>query len=113
MFDASRLDASQYLLDGHIVPGGIATPEGFDGSGPYSFGACLSTRGLAFPLAGDFKSMQMWFVLLAAARAAARFERDLSMESCLVALSTTRGEGMFEREPQSWPIKVFHRVAIE
>ena len=32
MSDACRLAASQYLLDGRFVPGGIATPEGFDGS---------------------------------------------------------------------------------
>ena len=68
---------------------------------------------LAFPLAGKFKSMRVRFVLLAAARVAASFEREPSMESCLVALSTTRGDGLSGREPQSWPIKVLHRGAIE
>jgi hypothetical protein len=59
-------------------------------------------RGVfAFPLAGKCKSMRVRFVLLASARAAARFERELSMESCLVALSTSRGDGMSWREPQS------------
>jgi len=46
MPDASRFAASQYLLYGRFVPGGIANPEGFDGSIQYSFGAGLSTRGL-------------------------------------------------------------------
>ena len=53
MPDASRFVASQYLLDGRIVPGGIATPEGFDGSGPYSFGAGMSARGLRFLPGGE------------------------------------------------------------
>jgi hypothetical protein len=33
MFDASRLVASQYLLDARFVPWGIATPTGFYGGG--------------------------------------------------------------------------------
>ena len=53
MSDASRLAASQYLLDGRFVPGSIATPEGFDGSGPYSFGAGLSGRGPCLSLSGE------------------------------------------------------------
>ena len=44
MFDASQLAASLLLLDGRFVPWGIATPEGFYGGGPYSFGACLPRR---------------------------------------------------------------------
>jgi hypothetical protein len=68
---------------------------------------------LAFPLAGKFKSMRVRCVLLIAARAAAHFERELSMESCLVALSTTRGDGLSGREPMSWPIKVLHGGVIE
>jgi hypothetical protein len=48
MSDASRFAASQYLLDERFVPGGIAASEGFDGSGPFSFGAGLSARGLCF-----------------------------------------------------------------
>ena len=64
-------------------------------------------RGVfAFPLAGKCKSTRVRYVLLAAVRAAARFERELSMESCLVALSTSKGDGLFGREPHSWPIKV-------
>ena len=106
MSDAPRFAASQYLLDGRFVPGGIATLEGFDGSGPYSFGAGLSARGLCFSLAGKCKSMRVRFVILATARAAARFERELFMESCLVALTTARGNGLPGREPQSWPINV-------
>ena len=53
MFDASQLAASQYLLDVRFVPWGIATPEGFYGGGPCSFGACLPTRGSCFSLSGD------------------------------------------------------------
>ena len=71
-------------------------------------------RGVhVFPLVGKFKSMRVRCVRLTAARAAARFERDLSMESRLDALSTARGDGLSGREPQSWPVKVLHRGAIE
>ena len=68
---------------------------------------------LAFPLAGMFKSMRVRFVLLVAARDAVRFERELSMESCLVALCTTIWDDLSGRETQSWPIKVLARGAIE
>ncbi len=68
---------------------------------------------LAFPLAGKFKSMRVRCVLEAAARAASRFARELSMESCLVARSTAIGDDLSGRELQSWPIKVLHRGAIE
>ena len=68
---------------------------------------------LAFPLAVKFKSMRVRCELLTTARTAARLERELSMESCLVALSTARGDGLSGREPQSWPIKVLHRGAIK
>ena len=54
---------------------------------------------LAFPLAGTFKSMRVRCVLLAAARAASRFARELYMESYLVARSTARGDGLPGREP--------------
>ena len=74
--------------------------------------ACM--RGVfAFPLAGKGKSMRVRFMLLAAGRAAARFDRDLTMVSCSVALSTTRGDSMSVGEPQSWPIKVIQRGAID
>ena len=53
MFDASRLVAIQYLLNGRFVPWGIASPEGFYGGGPYSFGACLPTRGPCFSLSRE------------------------------------------------------------
>jgi hypothetical protein len=66
-----------------------------------------------FPLAGKFKSMRVRCVLLAVNRIAARFARKLSVESCLVAMSTARGDGLSGIEPQSSPIKVFHRRAIE
>ena len=52
MSDASRFVASQYLLYGRFVPGGIATPEGFDGSRPYSSGAGLPAGGRCFSLGG-------------------------------------------------------------
>ena len=53
MSDASRLDASQYLLDGRFVPRGIATPKGFVGCGPCTLGACMSARGPCFSLSGE------------------------------------------------------------
>ena len=68
---------------------------------------------LPFPLARKFKNMRVQCELLTTARAAARFERKLSMESCLVALSDARGDGLSGREPQSWPIRVLHRGVIE
>ncbi len=67
----------------------------------------------AFPLAGNFKRTRVQFAPLAVAWAAARCEGDLSMESCLVAMYTTRGEGLSRREPQPWPIMVRQRGAIE
>ena len=64
--------------------------------------APVCPRGvLAFLLAGKFKNMRVWCVLLTTARAAALFERELSMESCLVALSIARGDGLAGIEPQS------------
>ncbi len=68
---------------------------------------------LDFPLARKFKNMWVRCVMLPATRTTARFERKLSMESCLVALSITRGDGLSGIEHQSWPIKVLHRGAIE
>jgi hypothetical protein len=47
-----------------------------------------------FPFVGKFIIMRRCCEFLVAARAASRCENDLSMESCLVALSTTRGEGL-------------------
>ena len=74
--------------------------------------ACL--RGVRdFPLAGKFNIMRVRCVWLAAARAAACFERELSMESHLVAMSTARGDGLSGNEPRSSPINVLHRGAIE
>jgi len=69
---------------------------------------------LVFSLEGKFKSMRVRCVLLTVVWAAARFERELSMESCLVAMSTARGDGLsFGREPQPWLIKGLHQGAIE
>ena len=65
-----------------------------------------------FSLAGKFKSMRVRFVMLVAARAAALFEKELSLQRCLVALSKARGDGLSRRERQSWPIKVLQRGAI-
>ena len=76
--------------------------------------APVGPRGvLAFHLAGKFKSMRVRCELLIAARAAVHFERELSMESYLVALSTARGDGLSRRGPYSWPIKVLHWGAFE
>ena len=52
------------------------------------------------PLAGRFKFMRVRCVLLAATRVDARYARDLSMESCLVALSIARGGwSVWQRAP--------------
>ena len=53
MSDASRFVTSQYLLDERFVPGGVASPKGFDSGGPYSFGAGMSARGLCCLLDGE------------------------------------------------------------
>jgi len=52
-----------------------------------------------FPFVGKFSTTQARYMPMAAVRAAARYGSDLSMESCLVALSTTIGEGLSGREP--------------
>ncbi len=76
--------------------------------------AHVCPRGvLDFLLAGKFKNIRVRCVLLPSTRTTTRFERELSMVSCLVALPIARGDGMFEIEPQSWLIKVLHRGAIE
>ena len=46
-------------------------------------------------------------------RVAAHYERALSMESCLVALSRAKGEGLYGRDPQSGFKMVRQRGAIE
>ena len=56
-----------------------------------------------FSLAGKFSTTRVRCVPLAFAWAAAQCESDLSMESCLVALSSAIGEGLSRREPQSEP----------
>jgi len=62
--------------------------------------ALVCLRGvLDFSLSGKFKNMRVRCVLLTSARVAARFGRKLSMESCLVALSIARGDGMSWIEP--------------
>ena len=52
-------------------------------------------------------------VPMASAWVEARCESDLYVESCLAALSTTRGEGLFGRMPQLGSIMVRQRGAIE
>jgi hypothetical protein len=66
-----------------------------------------------FPLAMKISKTRMRCVPLAFAWAAAQCESDLSMESYLDALSTTKGEGMSKREPQYGPMRVRQRGAIE
>ncbi len=62
--------------------------------------APVCPRGvLDFPLAGMFKNMRVRCVMLPTARTAARFERELSMESCLVTLYIARGDGLSGIEP--------------
>ena len=59
-------------------------------------------RGVpVFPFVGKFNMMQARCVSLVAAWVASRCESNLSMESCLVALSTTIGESLSGRESQS------------
>ena len=96
--DPSRFTTSQYLLDGRFVPGGIATPEGSLVMNRNRLAPVCARGVFAFPLAGKCKSMRVRLVLAAAARAAARFERELSMESCMVAVSTASGDGLSGRE---------------
>jgi hypothetical protein len=79
------------ILLAHVCPGGI----------------------LDFPLARKLKNMRVRCVMLAATRSAVRFERGLSMESCLVALYIAKGDGVSRIEPQSWPIKVLHWEFLE
>ena len=62
---------------------------------------------------GKFNTTQARCVPLAAARAAARCESNLSIESCLVALSPVRGEGLSRRVPHSGYIMVRQRGAIK
>ena len=69
--------------------------------------------GLALPLAGKFKRIRVRCVPLAITCVVALCSSELSIESCLVALSTTRGEGLSGRESQSWPITVRQGWAIE
>ena len=65
-----------------------------------------------FTFVGKSRTTQVRCVPLEAARVAARCERDLSMESCLVALSTASGEGLSGREPYTGSIMVHKRGAI-
>ncbi len=58
---------------------------------------------LPFHLARKFKNMRVRCVLLTAARATARFERELSIESCLVALSNARGVVFLGGNPSLGP----------
>ncbi len=57
------------------------------------------TLSRVFPFVGKFSMMQAPRVSLAAARVASRCESDLSIESCLVALSTARRGSVRERAP--------------
>jgi hypothetical protein len=75
----------------------------------------VARRGGAPDLAlvGKFSTMGALCAALATARVTARCAIALSMERCLVALSTASGEGLSGREPQSVFITVLHREAIE
>ena len=112
MGDASRLVASQYLLGGSFVPGAIANLEGFDAARP-RLEPARRREAPDFPLAGKFSTTRVRRGPLAFAWAVAQCESDLSMESCLVALSTTRSEGQSRRDPHYGPIRVRQRGAIE
>ena len=66
-----------------------------------------------FFLEGIFSRILLCWVSRSDARVAAQCERELSMESCLVALSSARGEGRSRRDSQSRLKIVRHRGAIE
>jgi len=66
-----------------------------------------------FHLAGKLSTTRVRYEPLALAWAAARCESDLSVESCLDALSTSRGEGLLGRDPHYGFISVRQRGAIE
>jgi len=58
----------------------------------------LRLGALFFPFVGKFIMMRGCYESLVAALVASGCESDLSIESCLVALSTTSGEGLSGRE---------------
>jgi len=64
------------------------------------------------PFVGRFSTMRSRNPALASARVTARCESALSMESCLVTLSTASGDIMFGREPQSGSKIIRQRGAI-
>ncbi len=111
MADASSLASGKDTLDGSVVPWGIAAPKG---SRPWwVVGVCRIYVGAKSP------SYLFWGSLTGCghgevARVAAHRESALSnMESCLVALSRARGEGLFGRDIQSGFVMVLHRGEIE
>ena len=62
---------------------------------------------------GKVNAMRVLCAALAATRVTARCAIALSMESCLVALSTESGEGLSGWEHQSTFITIRHRGAIK
>ncbi len=60
-----------------------------------------------FAFVGKFIMMRACWVSLEVARVAAHCESVLSTESCLIAMSTARGEGPARRESQSG-FKIVH-----
>jgi len=114
MTDASWFGGGHYFLYGRFIPGGIATPEGFDGCGPPRLEPACWRGALALPLEVKFTRIRVRCVPVAIACVEALCCSDLSIESyCLVAMSTTRGEDLSGRESQSWPITVSQRWAID
>ena len=53
MADTSRFASCKYVVDGSVIPRGIATPEGFDGGSPSTLGGCSSARGPRFSFCGE------------------------------------------------------------
>ena len=53
MLDATGFAASQYVLYGCLVPGGVAASEGFDGGGSLSFRGCYVSDNAGSSLCGD------------------------------------------------------------
>ena len=113
MTDASQLAASQDLLDGRFAPEASLPQRGLMVVDRTCMAPAYRREVVAFPLAGKFKRMRVRFVPWAVARATARFDSELSIESCLVAMSTARGEGISRSEPHFWPIMAHQRGAIK
>jgi len=99
--DAYVIAASQDIVYRCLVPVGVIVSEGFDYGGSLSSMGCSMLRSAGSTLYGESEynasashSIGLW-------EDTGRGSRGLSMESCLEAMSTVRGEGLSVREPRS------------